>query len=213
MTQTKSRTPAALAIGAPLLAAAAAATAGAVAARRSGFPGRVGASKFEARTHMPGDDLLPAAEVQNDRARLLSAPPEQVWTWLSILGRDEAGLYSAAARQRLKQAEGEVAPLQVGERFWVHPKLVMRVVEVDPGRSLVLRTDPADKAAEPGAEVTWGLLLRHVPRPGRKVFTRLRIRERHLLHDAATSRRASAASVGTAVNTWRLLAHLESLTR
>ena len=212
MTQSKSRTPAALAIGAPLLAAAAAATAGAVAARRSGFPGRVGASKFEARTRMPGDDLLATVDVQNDRARLLSAPPEQVWQWLTILGRDEAGLYSSAARHRLKQADADVVPLQVGERFWVHPKLVMRVVEVDPGRSLVLATDPDEPAPDHGGEVTWGLLLRHVPRPGRKVFTRLRIRERHALLDVTDSRKASAMSVGTAVNTWRLLSHLESLT-
>lgn len=201
----------ALAIGAPLIAAAAAATAGAVAARRSGFPGRLGASKFEARTHMPGDDLLTDVDVQFDRARMLSAHPDQVWAWLTVLGRDEAGLYSSAARHRLKESDAEVPPLEVGERFWVHPKLMMRVIEVDPGRSLVLATEPGTRPHDVDGDVTWGVLLRHVPRPGRKIFTRLRIRERHSLRNPADAKKVSAAGVGMAVNTWRLMTHLESL--
>lgn len=205
MTKPKPRTPAAVAIGAPLIAAAAAATAGAVALNRAGFPRRVGASKFEARTEMPGDDLLDEVVKQVDGARLIPAEPEQVWNWLATLGREEAGLFSSNARQRLS-SNGEVEySLEVDDPFWVHPKLKMRVVAAMPHRKLVLTSDP--EADEP--PVTWGILLRHVPRPGRKVHTRLRIRERHGVAD--TGRKP--AGVGTAVNTWRLLSRLDTLAR
>ena len=202
------------AISAPLFAAAAAATAGAagaVAARRSGFPRRVGASTLEARTRMPADDLITEVDVQNDSARLLSAPPEQVWDWLTILGRDPSGLYSSSIRQRLADADPDVPPLQVGERFWVHPGLAMRVVEVEPGRSFALVDDPQGAPADHEPDVTWVLLLRKVPRPGRTVFTRLRIRERHARRNSSDAGRAPVGGVGTAINTLRLLSRLESL--
>ena len=45
-----------------------------------------------ART-LPGDDLVPHADVVMDRAFDLPAPPEDVWPWFVQLGKKRAGWY------------------------------------------------------------------------------------------------------------------------
>jgi hypothetical protein len=43
---------------------------------------------------LPGDDLVPDAQVTMDRVVDLPAPPETVWPWLVQLGRNRAGWYA-----------------------------------------------------------------------------------------------------------------------
>ena len=47
---------------------------------------RLGATEDEARQPMPGDDEVPAAQVQGTRAITIDAPPERVWPWIAQIG-------------------------------------------------------------------------------------------------------------------------------
>jgi hypothetical protein len=73
----------AAAAGDPLVAAARV-------ARHSGVTGQ------EIDSELPGDDLVPGAQVVIDRATTLPAPPQRVWPWLVQLGKDRAGWYLPA---------------------------------------------------------------------------------------------------------------------
>ena len=207
----------ALAIGVPLLAASAA-LAG---TRATGLPRRLGASRFESRTPMPGDDLLPDAVVQNDRARLLPASPADVWPWLAQMGQDKAGFYSFEALENALgcQVEGadRIHPdwqdVAVGDPFPLHPDIALRVAEVIPGRALVLTSEGGSAPDGPEFDFTWSFMLRPVPQPGREVYTRLRIRERYWAPRKSTRVMLEAVSYGSAVMTWRMLSRLEHLTR
>ena len=55
--------------------------------------GSVRASPDDVRRPLPGDDLVPAADVVMDRAFDLRATPEQVWPWFLQLGKKRAGWY------------------------------------------------------------------------------------------------------------------------
>jgi hypothetical protein len=55
--------------------------------------GSVRASAEDVRRALPGDDLVPDADVVMDRAFDLPAPPDLVWPWFLQLGRRRAGWY------------------------------------------------------------------------------------------------------------------------
>src|SRR5690242_8664442 len=50
---------------------------------------------------LPGDDIVPTADVVMDRAFTVAAPPEQVWPWLLQLGKGRAGWYLPRRWERL----------------------------------------------------------------------------------------------------------------
>lgn len=50
-------------------------------------------SKAEKSAALPGDEIVPAANVIMDRAFTLDAPPDQVWPWFVQLGKRRAGWY------------------------------------------------------------------------------------------------------------------------
>ena len=57
---------------------------------------RWGATDFELRRALPGDELLPVAHPlsQRTKAVTIDAPPERVWPWLMQLGQGRGGFYS-----------------------------------------------------------------------------------------------------------------------
>jgi hypothetical protein len=74
---------------------------------------------------LPGDELVPDAQVVMDRAFELPAPPYEVWPWFAQLGKNRAGWYlprreydvrsatrgtSGAKRAALSQAPMNGAP-------------------------------------------------------------------------------------------------------
>lgn len=77
----------------------------------------------EVAATMPGDDIVPAADVVMDRAFTVPASPEQVWPWLVQLGKGRAGWYLprrlewAIPRRRrgLRHLEPRLQGLAVGE--------------------------------------------------------------------------------------------------
>lgn len=53
-----------------------------------------GASAEEAARSLPGDELLPDADLVATRAISIWAPPDAVWPWLVQIGNGRAGAYS-----------------------------------------------------------------------------------------------------------------------
>jgi hypothetical protein len=62
---------------------------------------RVDATPEEVAAPMPGDELVPHADVVMDRAFTLDAEPERVWPWFVQLGKRRAGWYLPAYAERL----------------------------------------------------------------------------------------------------------------
>jgi hypothetical protein len=61
----------------------------------------VSASAEDVARALPGDDLVPDADVVMDRAFDLPTPPEVVWPWFAQLGKKRAGWYFPRSVERL----------------------------------------------------------------------------------------------------------------
>jgi hypothetical protein len=53
-----------------------------------------GATSVEAEWPLPGDELVPEAQLSSTRAITIDAPPAQVWPWLAQIGQGRGGFYS-----------------------------------------------------------------------------------------------------------------------
>ena len=109
-----------------------------------------GATPEETRRLLPGDDLLPQADMVSTRAITIDVPPGHVWPWLVQMGSGRGGAYTydwienlfglgmhSADRilpefQRLDV--GDVLPMGNGGPG-------MRVEICEPGHALVLRSE------------------------------------------------------------------------
>jgi hypothetical protein len=104
-------------------------------------------SAAERAMTLPGDDLLPVADVVLDRACTLPAPPEQVWPWVVQLGKARAGWYLPRRveylipprRRALRRIEPRWQALAVGDVIpdWGGRQASFQVALLDPGRALV----------------------------------------------------------------------------
>ena len=61
----------------------------------------VAASAVETRAQLPGDDIIPIADVVMDRAFSVQAAAQDIWPWLVQLGKRRAGWYLPARLERL----------------------------------------------------------------------------------------------------------------
>ena len=138
-----------------------------------------GTSKHERETPLPGDTLVAVANYRSDHAITIRAPADSVWPWLAQLGQDRGGFYSYDRLERLigddvhnaDRIHPEWQTVQPGDLVRaVQPDYLggrlgrdvgWRVVEVVPGRALVLQG--------------WGAF---VVRPVDSATTRLHIRIR-----------------------------------
>jgi hypothetical protein len=112
-----------------------------------------GATKEEISRRMPGDDVLPDANLQTTRAVSISAPPDCIWPWLVQMGpRPRAGAYTYDWIERLlgidiknrDQILPEYQTLEPGQYMALNDKgqgIVVRDVEAE--RHLVLQWVPA----------------------------------------------------------------------
>lgn len=180
---------------------------------------RLGATVTEAATPLPGDELLPAATVQNDRARTIAAPPGAVWPWIAQLGQDRAGFYSFERLENLAgcQIHGatrihpewqDVAP---GDPFRLHPDVALRVATVEPGRALVVTSQDGAAPDGPEFQMTWAFHLSAATTPDGAPATRLHVRERYRTDGRAGRLMVEVTSVISAVMTWRMMQRLASL--
>ncbi|MFA1542692.1 hypothetical protein [Actinomadura monticuli] len=152
---------------------------------------RWGATREEASTSYPGDDLIQGATAQSTMAVSLPAPPEEVWPWLVQMGCERAGWYSwDLLDNRGRRSSGEIVPewqdVTVGTRLPAVPSgaLYFVVELLDPARTLVLRSDlelPSGRPFDPRGPVPeaytdgiWAFHLRPLPDGGTRLIVRTR---------------------------------------
>ncbi|WP_338837321.1 hypothetical protein [Gordonia polyisoprenivorans] len=196
-----------------------AATAGLAAVVATGAHRRLGATAAEAQAALPGDDLLPGAQVQNDRACTIAAPPSAVWPWIAQLGQNKAGFYSFEGLENLvgcqitgaDRIHPEWQDVAVGDRFTLHPDVALRVAEVQPGHALVVSSQGADAPGDMDFETTWVFCLKPVTTTTGSSATRLHLRERYATSNRATRAIIEVTGVISAVMTWRMMTNLRAL--
>jgi hypothetical protein len=102
---------------------------------------RWGATDEEIARALPGDELLPDANVST-RAITIDARPEQVWPWLVQLGYGRAGWYSYDwidndGHPSASRVVPELQRLEPGDQILMIPGMGPRVRAVEPNRYLL----------------------------------------------------------------------------
>lgn len=129
-------------------------------------------------SNLPGDELIPDANMVFDRRRELAAPAEQIWPWLIQLGKRRAGWYLPARLERFVPPSRRGAwyldprwqDLSVGERIpdYGGPSAQLEVASIDAPRALVYRSERR------GARFSWALILDPVSANATRVHLRFR---------------------------------------
>ena len=108
---------------------------------------RWGANDEEVRRALPGDELVPHANIVETRVVTIKAAPAAIWPWLVQIGQGRAGYYSYErlenlAGLKMKNAEGinpDWQHLQVGDIIPAEPGGTgFKVLALEPERALVL---------------------------------------------------------------------------
>jgi hypothetical protein len=144
---------------------------------------RFGATADERTAPLPGDGIVPTADLTSTRAVTIAASADQVWPWVVQMGQGRGGLYSYDALENLvgcaMHSADRVLPefqqLVVGDEFRLHPDVALQVALVEPGHALVLSGGVPMGEAAPPYDFSWAFVLRGTPE-GR---TRLLVRERY----------------------------------
>jgi len=151
------------------------------AARRSGV------TDHEVSRALPGDDLMPGAQVVMDRGGSLPAPASQVWPWLVQLGKGRAGWYLTGPverfipphRRALRQLDARWQNLVVGDRIPDYgpgdPEFEVAVLE--PPRILVFTSVRRTRRGQ--IQVSWALVLDDQPDGSCRLRLRLRLAGLH----------------------------------
>ncbi len=142
-----------------------------------------GATAREAADPLPGDDLIPAADLCATRAITRRAPAGRVWPWIAQIGQGRGGFYSYDCLEnltgcRIRSADRIVPQWQAigaGDEVRLAPRVALTVAAVTPGRSLVLRGAVPTGTGGPPYDFTWAFVVDERP----DGTTRLLIRERY----------------------------------
>ena len=96
---------------------------------------------------LPGDDVVGDPVASETRGITIAATPDRIWPWLVQMGFGKAGWYSydqldqrGASADEIVEAWGAI---KVGDIMPTHPGGGFEVVELQPDRALVLRSDTA----------------------------------------------------------------------
>ncbi|HEY2298346.1 MAG TPA: hypothetical protein VGH43_11500 [Jatrophihabitans sp.] len=156
------------------------------------------ATDAEVRMMLPGDELVPDAITQMDRATTFPVPVDALWPWIVQLGKDRAGWYLPRSIERfvppLRRAVRHIDPkwqdLKVGddEPDWGPGSPVLRAHAIDAPNTLSWHSlrDRRDRHRWPAGDpagpdvlaISWTLALRTVD-DGTRLHHRLRIRAKH----------------------------------
>lgn len=167
-----------------LLAAAAAVAAVVAVCRGRQAQLRYGTAPEEEHGLLPGDDLIPDADLVATRAISIDAPPAAVWPWIAQLGQGRGGFYSYDLLENLAGCDihsaDELVPqwqdVSVGDEVHLAPQFALPVAVAEPGEALVLHgAGPVDDEGPVPFDFVWAFVLR--PLPGGR--TRLVVRERY----------------------------------
>jgi hypothetical protein len=174
-----------------------------------------GATAHEVSASLPGDDLIPDADLVATRAISVRAPADDVWPWLAQMGQGRAGLYSYdwlenLAGCQMVSASRVVEQWQhpsVGDDFRLHPDLALTVAVVDPPQALVVRgtvTTTGQAVVDAPAmpyDFTWAFVVL----PGDDASARLVVRERYQYLSPWARPLVETVSVASFVMTERML--------
>ena len=191
---------------------AAVAAAGAVAAYRQGRRAQLafGATAEEEAAELPGDDLVPTADLVATRAITIRATAADVWPWLVQMGQGRGGFYSYDRLENLAgcaiTSADDVVPewqgVQVGDEVRLHPEFALPVAVVRPQEALVLHgAGPVDDEGPVPFDFTWAFVLR----PAGDGRTRLVVRERYGYRTGWAGRMVEPVSWVSFVMTERML--------
>ncbi len=137
-----------------------------------------GATPDEVAQPLPGDDLIPASDLQGATTRAISidAPPSAVWPWLAQMGQGRAGAYTYDWIENLfglgmHSADHIIPELQhpqIGDVLLRTPSTEMRVQAIEPERALV--------TAAANGTWTWTFVLTPIDGGRTRLISRNRIR-------------------------------------
>ena len=141
---------------------------------------RWGATDEELNTALPGDELVPHADLTATRAVTVDAGADDVWPWIAQLGQGRGGFYSYDVLENLVgldiHSADRIVPewqgIDVGDEVKFHPEGGMTAAVVEPGRALVLR---GGMPGTPPFDFAWAFVVRGQPDGS----TRLVVRERY----------------------------------
>jgi hypothetical protein len=143
--------------------------------------GSVSASAADVARPLPGDDLVPDADVVMDRAFDLPAPPEQVWPWFLQLGKKRAGWYfprwverfEPASKRGLRRIDRAlVDEVHVGHVIpdWGGKHATFEIALFEPARALVHTTRRGRTAG------SWAIVLTPYDGSPGRTHVQLRLR-------------------------------------
>jgi hypothetical protein len=144
---------------------------------------RWGASDAEVKMVLPGDELMPRADLMATRAVTIQAGPDAVWPWIAQLGQGRGGFYSYDFVENLVGCDihsahrvmAEWQDIAVGDEVRLAPQLGLVIASFDADRSLVLQGGiPIGNIPAP-YDFTWAFTLRDEP----DGTARLLVRERY----------------------------------
>jgi hypothetical protein len=144
---------------------------------------RWGSSAEELAMALPGDELVPNANITATRAISVAAAADAVWPWIAQLGQGRGGFYTYDVLENLAGCDihsaDRIAPewqsTSVGDQVKLHPEVGLRVAVLDPGTALVLRGGIPMGPVAPPYDFTWAFIV-HAQADG---TTRLVVRERY----------------------------------
>jgi hypothetical protein len=163
----------------------------------------VRAEERERAAALPGDEIVPDADVVMDRGFDLRAAPGEVWPWFVQLGKNRAGWYLPRAverlfparRRALRRIEPGLQSLAVGDVIpdWGGAAATFEVAALDQPSTIVYRS----RRGRTG--VSWAIVLS----PGAGGTTRVHLRLR-----LSPVRRRRFAEVGGGLVDWLTIAGL-----
>ena len=136
------------------------------------------ATQAEREMYLPGDDIVPCADVVMDRAFTMARDPADVWPWFVQLGKNRAGWYlpriveSVISRRRaLRRIEPSRQDLRVGSVIddWGGRDAYFEVAIFEPPHVLVHRSRRGD------ISLSWAIVLRAHGVGVTRVHLRLRL--------------------------------------
>ena len=139
----------------------------------------VAATPSEIDAPLPGDDVLPRADVVMDRAFTLPASPEEVWPWLVQLGKRRAGWYLPAgverwiprSRRAIRGVDQRWQGLSVGEVIpdYGGKHETFTVAQIEPAHHIVYTSRRGR------TDLTWAIVLTPYDEARTRVQLRLRL--------------------------------------
>ncbi len=158
-----------------------------------------GATDGEVQRSLPGDDLVRDAKMEATHAITINRTADQVWPWLVQIGHQRAGWYSYDWLHRLMGIAGsveaehrsaehvipELQDLRVGDVVEIAPDMGYNVVDLDPGRALVLHIavetetfepfDPARRLPDNHFTSSWTWFLKEHGENATRLIVRIRV--------------------------------------